>query len=259
VGITDNVSFCIKVIFREEDGREVKSAPYKVSHIDCEKDTAEILNLTIAPTLNESLKRITVGAACQLTVFCSGDNESTANQQRYALFGDEDAAGNNQPGVERTFLWTATVRVFLTGDLAFYSTILGKENMSGAWCAYCWLAHADWQALEHTDGQAWTIESLGIHLEKLNDGTLNKKIPQEVRGVTAKVMFDAVPLKNWIVPVLHICIGIGNGILKRFLDFVDKRIENLPEPLIELRLLITKRVKLSWRITLRRRVHMKNG
>ncbi len=113
----------------------------------------------------------------------------------------------------KKFLGTATVQVFLTSNLAFYSTVLGKENMSGAWCAYCLLAHSDWQALKHTDGEPWTIESLVIHLQKLNNGTLNKKILQEVRGFTIKVMFDAVPRKNWIVSGLHKCIGIGNSIL----------------------------------------------
>ena len=71
-----------------------------------------------------------------------------------------------------------------------------------------------------------------------DDGTVSKKVSQEVCGVVA-IMFDAM-LESWIVPVLRMCIGIGNGILKQFLDFVDVRVENLPEVLVEKRLLITE-------------------
>ena len=54
-------------------------------------------------------------------------------------------------------------------------------------------------------------------------------------GVTASMIFDAVPLENWVVPVLHLSIGVGNGLLKQFLDWLDIRIERLPRGLSDLR------------------------
>jgi hypothetical protein len=64
---------------------------------------------------------------------------------------------------------------------------------------------------------------------------LSKKDPHDVKGVTAPIIFDAIPLTQCIVPILHITIGIGNGILKHFLEWVDERIEKLPPDLLDSR------------------------
>jgi hypothetical protein len=158
-------------------------------------------------------------------------NNQPAAVRRYALFGGATAAG--QLG---TLLGASkSVRLFITGDLAFYATIQGKEHMSGTWCPYCDLQHTSWQLLGHSAGKKWTIEALEAHLHKLQAGTLDKKKPKEVMGVTATMIFDAVPLENWIVPVLHLSIGVGNGLLKQFLDWLDIRIERLPIGLSDLR------------------------
>jgi hypothetical protein len=41
-----------------------------------------------------------------------------------------------------------------------------------------------------------------------------------------------VPIENYIVPVLHILIGVGNALVNAVFEFVDERIERLPEQLI---------------------------
>jgi hypothetical protein len=123
----------------------------------------------------------------------------------------------------------------MTGDLAFYSTILGKENMSGAWCYMCHLAHQAWQKLDHEKGDIWSIDEYKKHLQKLNCGHLDKSKAHDVCGVTDHPIFDAVPLQNWIAPVLHICLGVGNGLLKSFLGWLDERIEGVPPTLLACR------------------------
>ncbi len=230
----------IKVKYRNEDRTLAKETRLKVGQIDCKKDTALALLNTFGPTLNKSSNRIIVGGSNLLSIFRLENAPAAAGAPEsmlYALFGGKDA-GNNQEG--RTLLYTVPVRLYMTGDLAFYSTILGRENMSGAWCYVCSLSHQAFQPLEYTEGYKWTFDKLELHLEKLNDGTLNKKVPQEVRGVTAKAIFDAVPLENWIDLVLHIFIGIGNGLLKFFLDFVNTRIENVPASLCKLQTKVTE-------------------
>jgi hypothetical protein len=37
------------------------------------------------------------------------------------------------------------IRVFMTGDLAFHATILGKEGVDKAHCMWCKLKKAEWQ------------------------------------------------------------------------------------------------------------------
>ena len=48
---------------------------------------------------------------------------------------------------------TFPVSVFITGDLAFYSIILGKENMGGIWCTWCMLSKQQWSADQHDLGE----------------------------------------------------------------------------------------------------------
>jgi hypothetical protein len=38
-----------------------------------------------------------------------------------------------------------------------------------------------------------------------------------------------MPINTYIIPILHTYIGIGNRLLKSFLDWVDLRIENVPD------------------------------
>ena len=35
------------------------------------------------------------------------------------------------------------------------------------------------------------------------------------------VMWYSVPVKNFIVPVLHLQIGLGNDVLNNLIDFID--------------------------------------
>jgi hypothetical protein len=92
-------------------------------------------------------------ASVRLSIF--QDNESLL----FLLFGN---ASRGAPCV-----YTANVRLFMTGDLAFYSTVLGKENMSGSWDYACDLRHSQWQEKGHEKGEEWTIEKLKAHRIKL--------------------------------------------------------------------------------------------
>ena len=40
-------------------------------------------------------------------------------------------------------------------------------------------------------------------------------------------MWDSVSVINFIVPVLHLQIGIGNDVLNNLLDFIDSDVEKL--------------------------------
>ncbi len=56
--------------------------------------------------------------------------------------------------------------------------------------------------------------------------------PENLRGCTKVPLFDSVPIKNYIVPVLHILIGVGNALVNAVFEFVDEQIERLPEQLV---------------------------
>jgi hypothetical protein len=47
---------------------------------------------------------------------------------------------------EDTLVLNVPIRVFITGDLAFYATVVGKEGMDKAHCHWCKLPSSQWQS-----------------------------------------------------------------------------------------------------------------
>ena len=56
---------------------------------------------------------------------------------------------------------------------------------------------------------------------------LSKGELTQARGVRPMETWNSIPVKNFIVPVLHLQIVIGNRILNNLLDFIDSDVENL--------------------------------
>ena len=142
------------------------------------------------------------------------------------------AQSNPESDVKATFSVNPqtieVVRFFMTGDLAFYAAALGKENMSGSWCWLCTLSKKEWGTAQHAHGKDWTFEKMADIIAKTEMGDL-PNTPANRKGCTSKPLFDAIPIQNYVCPVLHIGIGIGNKILSSTLDWVDKRVEPISE------------------------------
>jgi hypothetical protein len=51
-------------------------------------------------------------------------------------------------------------------------------------------------------------------------------------------LFDAVPISNYILPILHIVIGIGSALVGSIFEWVEERIEQLTEAEITARNII---------------------
>ena len=127
----------VQLIFRSKNNPEVPtcSVTLQVGHFDAAKDTYEVLENTIAKQLNEGLRRIVNKFA---VVYSVEHNEPTV------IFADEMPVAdinNNDTHNKCVFF---EVRAFVSGDLAFYSTILGKPNMSLCWCNWCMLFKQAW-------------------------------------------------------------------------------------------------------------------
>jgi hypothetical protein len=212
----------VRLIFRntEEHDIEPYSIVMQVGNIDVAKDTRSVLEKTIAVPLNDSLKRL---FGKKIVIHTLNDNDCDVT------LTDE------LPGVQRNnnFLFFHT-RTFITGDLAFFSTILGKENMATQWCTWCKLSKVQWSNPNHAVGEPWTIDK--IHEVRLNVAENNLvQTAENIRGCTAAPLFDAVPVENFIVPVLHILIGIGNALIDSFLDWIEERVEVVTQPEIVMR------------------------
>jgi len=132
---------------------------------------------------------------------------------------DERPDNNNNRGI------VLQIRAFIAGDLAFSATILGKPNMSPCWCTWCMLSKFQLNIEGHRAGPEWTVDKIVEIRNNVANGLAEK--PETIFGCTHSSLFDAVPINNYIVSVLHIIIGIGNSLADVLFDWVEWRIEKL--------------------------------
>jgi hypothetical protein len=107
------------------------------------------------------------------------------------------------------------IRVFITGDLAFYATVAGKEGMDKAHCHWCKLKSAKWQACAHERGMRWGSEEIKLACASLSDTNKTQN------GVKSSTLIDCIELERHIFPVLHVKLGLANRLLKDMIDCSD--------------------------------------
>jgi hypothetical protein len=163
---------------------------YTIGNAWCRKDNAKIVMNTFGALLNGDLKT--------LPSFIS-------IVEGQAEFGANAAAQEN-----------ILINLFMAGDILFYNMVIGKEGMLGWWCSYCKLFKNDWQELGHKRGEPWTIETLTEHAEQIANQQINAKDIRAVCGVRGKPVFDALLLRHFITPILHLTIGKGNNVLENY-------------------------------------------
>jgi hypothetical protein len=94
------------------------------------------------------------------------------------------------------------------------------------------LSKQQWSLLPHELGEERTIEKLLQIREQVENNTL-LPTPTNLKGCTEKPLFDAVPISNYTVPVLHLLIGIGNILVDSIFEWVEERVETLtPEEVV---------------------------
>ena len=199
----------IKIILRDDDGKQVTSMVMKVGHIDCTKDTYEVLKSSVAGPLNESLQDVINSGALLLIRDANGGLSC-----RMRNHGDDTLL---------TIISSLPIRVFVTGDLAYFSAILGKVSMAGDWCTWCGLSAKEWSPEDHDKGELWTLEAMAEVRESIRLGITNDTSAGR-QGCVDEPLRTCVPIASYILPILHTEIGIGNRLLKSFLDWVDLRI-----------------------------------
>jgi hypothetical protein len=92
---------------------------------------------------------------------------------------------------------------------------LGKESMAGHWCMQC---KASRLQFKH-DCEMWTMEEL---VRCGEDAEKNKGDP--VLGVKKKPWWPFIPLSNYLTPLLHCLIGIGNQLIEKLRAIINEHI-----------------------------------
>ena len=71
----------------------------------------------------------------------------------------------------------------------------------------------------------WNIAGMKLMYKKII--CLSKVEFTQARGVRSVEIWDSVPVKNLIVPVLHLQIGLGYDVLNNLIDFIDYDVQKL--------------------------------
>jgi cell division protein FtsB len=129
------------------------------------------------------------------------------------------------------------VNLFATGDLAWFAEALGKPNMSGDHCSLC-----QWRCLKtQVGGKAnprrsfprWeSMNQLKGHLNKLEDGELDRTDKSQECGVVVTPLIDAIEPPNYITPLLHCVTLFINTPFKYLHRWVWYRVEGVRMQLI---------------------------
>jgi len=114
------------------------------------------------------------------------------------------------------------IEMFLTGDISFYSYVLGKEGSSSAYCPYCPLTKEEWTCLLHTKHPQLTIKS---YTAMPNDTSI--KGPRK-KGVKCCPASKMIAVDHCTISLTHLGFGVDNNGLNLFWDRVEWHILNLP-------------------------------
>jgi hypothetical protein len=167
----------------------------------CRKDTTGVLKATIEPVLTAGFKTLTQN---NLTIGLNvkGEIECT--------FGNGSCLLSSQ---------TPQKEMYIVGDLAFYAMIFGREHWSGHHCYLCRLS-ANYFTKLVKEGAPWTFELLNSLVETVRNG-------KPVEGCKVKAWWQFIKLRNYLVPLLHELICIGNVIFNHFKYLISEKIERL--------------------------------
>jgi hypothetical protein len=137
----------VKVIFRNAAWCQyLGNCHIWTRQIACAKDTSELLPLALTPKLNSALKR--------MVSYEQDDNGKLVGDGTLAIYTNDillPVDGVGQEGstfhaiLDRTprlsgndtLVLNVPIHVFITGDLAFYANVVGKEGMDKAHCHWC--------------------------------------------------------------------------------------------------------------------------
>ena len=123
------------------------------------------------------------------------------------------------------FLYIKSIRLFITGDLAYQATVMGKDKSSGHHCPQCNLTVSTWSAFNHSKGNQWTCAALHEAVQEF-EAQGSKKA---VNGVIESMHYPNIEPEDFIVPILHTEMGMVNKCGAHLKDWMDEYVEQVTE------------------------------
>ena len=222
-------------------------AEFVVGHIKCKKDTRHVLKASIIDPLNESLRK---PAEHGSLVMC---RQRQVNPENGRETNKLVSHWGREVHTDEALL-TVPIRMFLTGDCAFMSLVLGRDDMSPHRCNCCWLKKSEWQEDPSTKGDPITHASIKDRLTELQ-GKIDRGEVQPAKddttagaphidGCKFPPLISWIPVENFLCGLLHNLELYANTVFTRIFAFVHDRCESVQAEIEEARQsLYTKLVK----------------
>ena len=132
-----------------------------------------------------------------------------------------------------TYVWTVihSFKFIVAGDLSFFATSTGRDGRSHCRCTYCPLSSSEWKDdyCKPATTTNLTLATIHSYANKYHsDKSKQKKKISDTKGVIMKPLLEIEP-RDYIVPLLHLMIGIVNKAWDSFIYFLDEFVENVGE------------------------------
>ena len=218
-----------RLYYKSGSKLEMISFKHRLGQMLCKKDSYEVISQTVGPLMNDGLREIllTDGKTPRpITIFSTSEKDDV----KY-MIGIGNYVANGEYNILTT-IPSHRVKLAITGDLAWYATMLGKPGMDSKWCAFCDLPCSQWSTVAQIKGCLWSRDSLKAQLNIVSNNINNKMEAREKKGVKFKPILDICP-SIFIMPPLHIKLGIVNRVFIKqegysYISWSQRRIENIP-------------------------------
>jgi hypothetical protein len=153
----------------------------------------------------------------------SRNHRSTKALHIYTTIDSGDAKlhcyfGESAPDFTHEVKTINKVNLYVVGDIAFQAMALGREGMSPHHYLHCRMGRTEFKNKDAI-GLPWTMTTY------VEIGQQCKTSGNQQLGVKQEPWWPFIPLENYMVPILHALIGIGNQLLTKFCDVVNEYFE----------------------------------
>ena len=222
------------ILYYGADGKSIEYTE-SLGSMKCKKDTYELIIKTMGPSMNNGVQKVLLadGKTARDIIVCLTDNLVHVTIQ-----GDDTAAAININIDNAEHVITCKPRFRITGDLAFYSLIVGKPSMDNKWCCWCkFFCAQDWEMGSDSDTEEWTKQKLKMMLERIQSG--EKMTAQDRCGVKCKPIIDVDP-SIIVIPPLHLKLGLFNRAIinpkgNSFWSWMECRVEMISDDELNVR------------------------
>ena len=120
-------------------------------------------------------------------------------------------------------------KVVVAGDLSYFATATGRDGHSSCRCPYCDLTPTSWSDPNDTAPTPMTLNLLRDYSQMYaNNSKKPKSQKLDTKGVVMPPQLNIEPC-DYIVPILHLMIGLVNKAWISLIHFFDEFVENISD------------------------------